>query len=200
MIAATFQPIRKRTEVVVSGWISKVMPAAMLTGSARLEGAVVVTDITGYTAMSAKDEASALLASALVQKEARHLCDAHDGQFIKSTGDGAIMFFHTADEALLAITALHTAIAQNSEALKIPFELHSGVHWGEFVQAHDGDIFGQTVNVAARIADRAKASEIWTSATIASRLQSNIVPLVDMGKQWFKNVPDGIDCVKLGSA
>jgi class 3 adenylate cyclase len=198
MIAATFQPIRKRTEVVVTGWVSKVMPAAMLTGSARLEAAVVVTDITGYTALSARDEPSALLASALVQKEARHLCDAHDGQFVKSTGDGAIMFFHTADEAMLAITALHAAISQASAALKIPFELHSGVHWGEFVQAHDGDIYGQTVNVAARIADRAKASEIWTSASFASRLIATSLPLVAMGLQQFKNVPEGVSCSKVG--
>jgi class 3 adenylate cyclase len=200
MIAASFQPIRKRTEVVVSGWVSRVMPAAMLTGSARLEAAVVVTDITGYTALSARDEPSALLASALVQKEARHLCTAHDGQFIKSTGDGAILFFHTADEALLAITALHAAIAQASAALKIPFELHSGLHWGEFVQAHDGDIYGQTVNIAARIADRANASEIWTSAGFAARLISNSHPMVAMGPQEFKNVPEGVDCVKVGAA
>ena len=196
-IAATFQPIRRRTESAVTDWVSRVMPTVSRLGNTRLEAAVVVTDITGYTALSARDEPSALVATALVQTESRRVCDKHDGKFVKSTGDGAIMFFHTADDALAAITLLHASIGSSSLTLNIPVQLHSGVHWGEFIEAHDGDIFGQTVNLAARIADRAKAGEIWTSEAFSARLTTNQNNLLAMGPQDFKNVPGGVPCMRV---
>jgi class 3 adenylate cyclase len=157
----------------------------------------LVTDISGYTALSEHDGPSALVASAIVQKEARQICEANDGNFIKSTGDGAIMYFHSAEEACQAINELHAAITSASSALKIPFHLHSGLHWGEFVQTHDGDIYGQTVNIAARICDRAGQNEVWTSKEFAQRFSGEVPSFLDMGPQNFKNVSQAIHCMKL---
>ena len=194
-VAATFQPIRRFTEESAVSWTAKLMPTAMLAGGTRHEGAVAVADISGYTALSAKDEHSALLASALMQKDARRLAEAHEGRYVKSTGDGAILRFHTADEAMRAIRELHGAIARGAAALSIAdLKLHSGLHWGEFVEARDGDIYGQTVNIAARIADRAQAGEIATSAAFAANLTSPDLSMKSIGPQQFKNVPEAIVC------
>ena len=197
IVAATFQPIRKHAEKWSETWVAKLMPTRLLAAGARREGAVVVTDISGYTAMSARDESSALVASALVQKVAKQVAEDHEGAFVKSTGDGAILHFHTADEAMRAITELHVAVGLGAVALKIDgLKLHSGVHWGEFVIGRDGDIYGQTVNVAARIADWAKAGEIAVSQSLAAHLEQAKVALLPGGAQQFKNVPEPIECLK----
>ena len=197
IVAATFQPIRKNAEKWTETWVAKMMPASLLAAGARKEGAVVVTDISGYTAMSARDESSALVASALVQKAAKQVAEDHEGAFVKSTGDGAILHFHTADEAMRAITELHVAVGLGAVALKIDgLKLHSGAHWGEFVVGRDGDIYGQTVNVAARIADWAKAGEIAVSQSLAAHLEQAKVALLPGGAQQFKNVPEPIECLK----
>ena len=196
-IAATFQPIRRFAEPWATTWVARLMPTAMLAGGIRHEAAVAVTDISGYTALSARDEQSALLASALVQKEARRQAETHGGRFVKSTGDGAILQFHTADEAMRAMRAIHDAVTRGAAALGMPdLKLHSGLHWGEFVEVRDGDIYGQTVNVAARIADWAKAGEIATSKVFGERLTSTS-DLRSSGPQRFKNVPEPIDCFTL---
>ena len=196
-IAATFQPIRRFAEPWATTWVARLMPTAMLAGGIRHEAAVAVTDISGYTALSARDEQSALLASALVQKEARRQAETHGGRFVKSTGDGAILQFHTADEAMRAMRAIHDAVTRGAAALGMPdLKLHSGLHWGEFVEVRDGDIYGQTVNVAARIADWAKAGEIATSKVFGERLTSTS-DLFSSGPQRFKNVPEPIDCFTL---
>jgi class 3 adenylate cyclase len=195
VVAATFQPMRKFTEKWATAWTARLMPTSILAGGTRHEGAVAVVDISGYTALSAKDEQSALLASALVQKDARRVAEAHEGCFVKSTGDGAILRFHTADEAMRAIRELHGAVARGAAALSIAdLKLHSGLNWGEFVEARDGDIYGQTVNIAARIADRAQAGEIATSAAFAARLELPDPTMKSMGLQQFKNVPEAIEC------
>lgn len=195
VVAATFQPIRKFTEKWAAAWTARLMPTSILAGGTRHEGAVAVVDISGYTALSAKDEQSALLATALVQKESRRVAESHEGRFVKSTGDGAILRFHTADEAMRAIRELHGAVDRGAATLSIAdLKLHSGLNWGEFVEARDGDIYGQTVNIAARIADRAQAGEIATSAVFAAKLTLSDLSMKSMGPQRFKNVPEAIEC------
>jgi class 3 adenylate cyclase len=198
VVAASFQPIRKFSKRTAEAWSMRLLPTSFLADGLRTEGAVVVTDISGYTALSAKDEATALLATTLVQKVARQMCDENDGRFIKSTGDGALMRFHTADEAIKAVGGLHEAVLRGSDALGISnLALHTGLHWGEFVETQDGDIYGQTVNLAARIADRARAGEIWTSEAFSARLTTTQNNLLAMGPQDFKNVPGGVPCMKV---
>jgi len=162
-----------------------------------LKGAVVITDISGYTALSAIDESMAILASALVQREARAVAEKFEGQFVKSTGDGALLHFHSAEEAMCAITQLHSNLNQSAIALQIEgIQLHSGVHWGEFLKARDGDIYGTTVNLTARIADRAKAGTIAVSDELAAQLPTARFILHSMGLQQFKNLPDSIECLQ----
>ena len=198
LVAATFQPIRKRAEKHVNRFVERVLPTALLASGDRRTAAVAVVDISGYTALSARDEPSALLASALVQKESRRLADKHAGRVVKSTGDGVIMCFANAQKCLDTVTELHRAVGTGAAALNLSgLVLHSGLHWGELVEMHDGDIYGMTVNVAARIADWAKAGEIGASEVFHAELKEAASGFEAMGPQSFKNVPEPVVCFRL---
>ncbi|HSC46578.1 MAG TPA: adenylate/guanylate cyclase domain-containing protein, partial [Gammaproteobacteria bacterium] len=198
IVAATFQPVRKQLEKRVNRFVERVLPTSLLATGVRHLRAVAVVDISGYTALSAADEQAALLASALVQKEARKQAEGHGGRVVKSTGDGVILCFEDPHQALEAVKALHAGVRTGAAALGIPaLDLHSGLHWGEVVEMHDGDIYGMTVNLAARIADWAKAGEIGASDALCSQLQDALQGFVSMGPQSFKNVPEPTSCFRL---
>lgn len=198
IVAATFQPIRKMTEKYVNRFVERVLPETMLASGTRKLAAVAVVDISGYTRMSAEDEQGALVASAVVQKEAKRLADIHGGRVIKSTGDGVILSFPDAAQGLAAVQALHASVSARAKALEIgALRLHSGLHWGEVVEMHDGDIYGQAVNLTARIADWAQAGEIGMSEALAEQLATRPAGFESMGPQSFKNVPQPVTCLKL---
>jgi class 3 adenylate cyclase len=197
IVAATFQPIRKRMEKGVNRFVERVLPEKLLAAGKRGTAAVAVADIAGFTALSAKDEQAAILASALLQKEARRLTDQHGGRVVKSTGDGVILLFTEPGRCLGAVQDLHRSVAQRAAALDLPpLLLHSGVNWGEVVEMHDGDIYGMTVNVAARIADWAQAGEIGISEALAVALPAPAAGFEPQGPQRFKNVPQPVSCLK----
>lgn len=198
IIAATFIPIRRFAENWVKRWVERFMPATLLASGERKEVAVVLIDITGYSALSARDEHSAVIATTLLQKECRRIADQRGGRVIKSTGDGALLAFDKAQDAVIALREIHAAFAAGSAALSLPdLSLHSGAHWGEVVELHDGDIYGQTVNTTARIADFAKAGEIMFSGALAARLSFDSAMLTPVGPQRFKNLPEPVECLRL---
>ena len=200
IVAATFQPLRKLVEKYVNRFVERVMPTSLLASGARYIRAVAVVDITAYSALSAHDEQGALLATTFVQKEARRLADKHGGRLVKSTGDGAILCFEVPQQALEAVRELHQTVAAGRAILNLSnLELHSGLHWGELVQMHDGDLYGQTVNITARIADWAKAGEIGISQAFSEQLGSIPQGIEPMGLQSFKNIPQPISCLKLAA-
>ncbi len=198
IVAATFQPIRKQSEAVVNRFVEGVLPTTMLASGKRRVAAVAIVDISGYTALSEKDEQSALVASTLVQKEARRVADDLGGRVVKSTGDGVIMVFESAQKSLGAVKGLHVAVTKGGSVLSLgDLKLHSALHWGEIVEMHDGDIYGQTVNITARIADWAKAGEIGVSHIFSEQLSPGAEDFEVAGPQTFKNVQQPIACMKL---
>lgn len=201
IVAATFQPLRKLVEKYVNRFVERVMPTGLLASGVRYVRALAVVDITAYSVLSAHDEQGALLAATFVQKEARRLADKHGGRLVKSTGDGAILCFEVPQQALEAVRELHQTVAAGRATLNLPeLELHSGLHWGELVQMHDGDLYGQTVNITARIADWAKAGEIGISQVFSEQLGSAPEGIESMGLQSFKNIPQPISCLKLAAS
>jgi adenylate cyclase len=125
---------------------------------ARGTPAIAFLDLTGFTALTEErgDEAAAHLASTLavlVNEASRD----HGGQAIKWLGDGVM--FHFADPGEGVLCALDL-VARAPETVEVPARV--GVNAGPVV-FQDGDYFGKTVNVAARIADYARPREVLVS-------------------------------------
>ena len=124
----------------------------------RQPPAIAFLDLTGYTALAEErgDEAAAEVAADLagiVQETAL----AHGGRPVKWLGDGVMFHFTDPGRAILSGLDL---IEQTESAIAVPARI--GINAGAVV-AQEGDYFGRTVNVAARIADYASPREVLVS-------------------------------------
>lgn len=97
------------------------------------------------------------------------LTDKHHGKLIKTIGDEIMASFEQANDAIDAAVEMQNAISGNdSSALSIRI----GIGWGPAIM-RDGDLFGDAVNVAARMADIARALQIITTEDCVAQLSSD---------------------------
>jgi adenylate cyclase len=126
--------------------------------------AICVVDLTGYTRLTEEqgDEVAARLASnlaALVDDISRR----YEGRPMRWLGDGGVFYFKEPSAAIVAALEM----SEGARAAGLP-PTHIGVHAGPVI-FQDGDVYGRTVNVAARIASRAKGGEVLTSEETVER-------------------------------
>ena len=146
--------------------------------------AMCFLDLTGYTRLTEEhgDETAADLSASLaslVQRVSQH----HGGSPVKYLGDGVMFFFKEPGAAV--VSALEMVEGAPAEGLP---PAHVGLHAGPVVQ-QDGDYYGRTVNVAARIAGRAGPDEVLVSEEVAQLSGgSSGVRFEDLGPVELKNV------------
>lgn len=146
--------------------------------------AMCFLDLTGYTRLTEEhgDEAAADLSASLaslVQRVSQH----HGGMPVKYLGDGVMFFFKEPGAAV--VSALE--MVEEAPAAGLP-PAHVGLDAGPVVQ-QDGDYYGRTVNVAARIAGRAGPDEVLVSEEAAELSGgSGGVRFEDVGAAQLKNV------------
>jgi class 3 adenylate cyclase/DNA-binding SARP family transcriptional activator len=147
--------------------------------------AILFADLSQYSRLVAADEYGTL---AFVERSFalfRNQAHTHNGEFIKTTGDGVVVLFDSAARALRYAMEVQDLLAG-------PSRFRIGIHVGE-VQRRDGDIFGHAVNVAARLEALAKPGGICVSeeAYRAAR------PTVSCGFRFagrvaLKNIPEPV--------
>jgi class 3 adenylate cyclase len=176
------------------------LPLEVLADGRRVQRVVAITDLSGYTALSATDESRALLLGALLKRLGDRAAQRNGGKLIKSMGDAVMLTFASAGSALAAVRELHGEFDPAASAVGIePLPLHSALHVGEIGESHDGDIYGQTVNVTARLVDAAGKHEIVMSGAVMEALPAPPTAS-DIGERRFKNVPQAVRCYRLDAA
>ena len=197
LVAGTFMPIRNFASSLINRLANRWIPLHLLAEGERVVKAVAISDLSGYTALSATNEPNAILQSAALSRQAQRITESHGGKLVKSLGDAVMLTFEDANSALNAVQTLHVEFPKAMGVLAIdPLPLHSAIHIGEIVESQDGDIFGQTVNVTARLVDAAAAGEVVVSEQLRVHLAS-AVELESLGLRKFKNVPDPIECFRV---
>lgn len=195
-VAATVAPIKNHAEKAINAFVGRFLPLDSMIEGERKTIAVALSDLSGYTELSSRDEKQALLMAALLQRQAQKITAAHGGRVVKAMGDAILFAFDDAPAAVKALTVLHRDFGMAAEQVGlIPLPVHSGVHLGEVTIAHDGDIYGQTVNIAARIQNAAAPGQIVVSDTFAEAAGG--AGYRDLGPRQFKNVPQPVTCLEL---
>jgi adenylate cyclase len=141
-------------------------------------------DITGYTRLTEErgDEAAADVATrlgTLVRRSSRE----HGGKPVKWLGDGVMFYFDEAGSAVLAALDMVEGVASHA----LP-PAHVGIHAGPVV-FQEGDYFGRTVNIAARIADYARPGEVLVSQEVVDAVDGGPVTFTEIGPVELKGVP-----------
>jgi class 3 adenylate cyclase len=137
--------------------------------------AVLFADIDGSTKLyevHGDETAHRLTAECLTVLDAQ--AGLAGGRTVKTSGDGVMCVFATPDEAFRAATLMRDA--QKRTAVSI----HAGFHFGPVIE-HAGDFYGDTVNVAARVTDLAKAGEILVTEDTVVRLS----PALRAATRWL---------------
>ena len=145
--------------------------------------AICFLDISGYTRLTQEhgDDAAADLAS-MVGRLVQRSSVQHGGKPIKWLGDGVMFYFGDPGRGVRAALEMVDGLA----AAGLP-PAHVGLHSGP-VLFQEGDYFGQTVNLSARIADYARQGEVLVSQAVADAPREKGIAFDDIGPVELKGV------------
>src|SRR4030095_3425663 len=145
----------------------------------RRLAAILAADVVGYSRLMELDERGTLAAL----KERRHkilspLVSHHHGRIVKLMGDGVLVEFASALDAVECAVELQRSMAKANAKLRESrrIVLRTGVNLGD-VMVEGGDLYGDGVNIAARIEGLAEPGEIWIAASVRDQIENKTVGL-----------------------
>jgi adenylate cyclase len=129
--------------------------------------AVIQLDIAGFSAMMSSDELLAIRAVEKQRELVAVLAKKYFCNFVKDMGDGLLLYTsHSEDAALFAIEL-------QQQLLYEPFKIRIGLHWGN-IRVSDNDVFGDTINVAARLEPICEPGGICASGEIVGACKGKL--------------------------
>jgi adenylate cyclase len=153
--------------------------------------AILAADVAGYSRLIGADEGGTLSALKAIWAE---LLDptiaAHNGRLVKTTGDGLLVEFGSVVDALRCATEMQAGMAERNANAPTDkrIEFRMGLNVGDIV-VEDGDIFGDGVNVAARLEALAEPGGICVSARVQEDVAGKPdLSFEDLGEQALKNI------------
>jgi adenylate cyclase len=157
----------------------------------RRLAAILAADVVGYSRLMGTDEVGTLRALRACRRE---LVDpaiaARHGRIVKTTGDGMLAEFHSAVDAVACAIAVQQGAARRSEGVpedkRLVFRV--GVNLGDII-SEQGDIFGDGVNVAARLETLCEPGGVCISRAVRDQVRDKLpVAFADLGEQTVKNI------------
>jgi adenylate cyclase len=151
--------------------------------------AVLAADVAGYTSMmEVAEEATHLRLMGLLSDVIEPAIASHRGRIVKSTGDGFLAAFEGPTEAVDCAIRIQTLVVEAAMSDATPMLFRMGINLTEaIIEPHD--IFGEGVNLAARLQASAEPGGILVTAAIATHLQNrHDLKLTDLGELKLKNL------------
>lgn len=171
----------------------------------RRLAAVLAADVAGYSRLMGIDEEGTL---ARLKSARRMLLDpalaAHRGRVVKTTGDGMLVEFFSAVDAVRCAVEVQRRMADQNAAVPTEqrLEFRIGIHVGDII-FDDNDIFGDGVNIAARLEGIAEPGGVCISDDAQRQVRGKVdATFEDLGPQMLKNIAEPIRAwrVRLGGA
>jgi adenylate cyclase len=128
-------------------------------------------DVVGYSARAAEDESGALRLVEILQALSRETVRRHGGRVVKFIGDAVLVEFSSTHLAVRAAAVLSKEYPEQSITTGGVHSLRIGVHVGDVAVGSDGDLYGDAVNVAARIQEAAEPGQVVLSRDVWHQLR-----------------------------
>jgi adenylate cyclase len=157
----------------------------------RKLAAILAADIAGYSRLMGADEEGTLAGLKTLRREITDpKIGEHHGRIVKTTGDGMLVEFGSVVDAVRCAAKIQRAMVDRdleiSEDRRIKFRV--GINLGDIIVDGD-DIFGDGVNVAARLEALAEPGGICISRVVRDQIRDKLpYPFEDMGEQSVKNI------------
>ena len=159
----------------------------------RRLAAVLAADVAGYSRLMGADEEGTLAHLKVVRKTlVDPIIVAHRGRIVKTTGDGMLAEFASAVDAARCAVEVQRRIAEQNSAVpqdqRIEFRI--GIHVGDII-FDDNDIFGDGVNIAARLEGIAEPGGVCLSDDAYRQVRGKVeIACDDLGPQTLKNIAE----------
>ncbi|MBI3376298.1 MAG: tetratricopeptide repeat protein [Betaproteobacteria bacterium] len=153
--------------------------------------AILAADVAGYSRLMAADERATVAALDSARAVFRNQIEARQDRVIDMAGDSVLAVFETAtgavSAALVVQQELHGLNTNVSEDRRMRFRI--GVHMGDVIEKADGTVYGDGVNIAARLEGLAQPGGITVSDAVHGAVRGKVTAsFVDQGEQQVKNV------------
>jgi adenylate cyclase len=177
----------------------------------RRLAAIVSADVAGYSRLMGRDESGTLAA---LRAHRRELIDPkiaeHNGRVVKTTGDGLLLEFASVVDAIRSAVDMQCGMAERNAGVPAEqqIQFRVGINVGDIIIDGD-DIFGDGVNIAARIEALAEAGAIFVSGKVYEEVRRKLdLAFDDLGEMELKNIagrvrvyrvrqPGGAECGKV---
>jgi len=172
---------------------------------ARVErrlAAILAVDVAGYSRLMGEDEEGTLASLRAIRRELGDpKVHEHRGRIVKTIGDGILVEFASVVDAVrCAVEVQREMTARNADvptARRIEFRM--GINVGDII-IEDGDIFGDGVNIAARLESLAAPGGICLSAAAHDQVRDRLdIAFHDLGDQQVKNIARPVRVYSIGS-
>jgi adenylate cyclase len=166
----------------------------------RKLAAILAADVAGYSRLMGADEEGTLARMKTLRAEVIDpAISEHHGRIVKTTGDGLLIEFASVVDAMRCAMAWQAAMADRTQPADTRIEWRIGVNLGDIIIDAD-DIFGDGVNIAARLEAMADPGGICISRTVLTQTRGKLdFPVEDLGDQALKNIAQPIHVLRVGT-
>jgi adenylate cyclase len=161
----------------------------MVVGHRQL-AAIMFTDMVGFSALTQVDESTALGVLDRHNRLLRPVFARFRGREVKAVGDAFLVEFESALEAVQCALEIQRVLHDynSSSPIEWRIRIRIGIHVGDVVRA-DGDVLGDTVNIASRIEPMAEPEGICISQQVFDQVQNKVsTPLIKLPPRELKNI------------
>jgi len=164
--------------------------------------AILAADVAGYSRLMALDERATVMALDAARAVLRARIEAHAGRVIDMAGDSVLAAFETATGAVgAALDAQDDLAAAASGPPDRRLQFRIGIHLGDIIEKSDGTVYGDGVNIAARVEGCAEPGGVAVSDAVQCAVRQSVAAtFVDLGEQQVKNIARPVHIYRLQRA
>ena len=157
--------------------------------------AILAADVAGYSRLMAADEHATVAALDAARSVFKRAIESNQGRVIDMAGDSVLAVFETAVGAVSSALAVQQDL--NASSNEVPedrrMQFRVGVHLGDLIEKADGTVYGNGVNIAARLQALAEPGGITVSESIRTAVKGKVsAAFEDRGEQTVKNIPEPV--------
>ena len=157
--------------------------------------AILAADVAGYSRLMSADERATVAALDQARAVFRRWIESNQGRVVDMAGDSVLAVFETGSGAVGAALAIQKELAQAGAAVpeerRMRFRI--GVHMGDIIEKPDGTVYGDGVNIAARLEGLAEPGGVTVSDAVRGAVKGKVgAAFEDQGEQTVKNIAEPV--------